>query len=352
MKKIYKQLAEHLDQIPNGFPETESGVELKILTKLFTPEEAEVACAMSLKPLPAKAIAEKYLQHERQTFILLKGMVKKGLIDIERGHDGLLFKLMPFIVGFYERQNAQIDKEFALLFEQYYREALHGMMTISPSVHRVIPIEKAIPLNIEVMPYERASHYLEQANSWGVLKCICRVQKSLIGEGCQHTIENCLAFSHKPNAFTLVNSIRSISKAEAFQILSQASQEGLVHSTQNTQEGVDYICNCCSCCCGLLRGIIEYGSLNAVGRSDFYASVEESLCNGCSVCIEHCQFHALEIISDICQVNRERCFGCGLCVASCPTEALQLVPKSIAETDPPPKSESEWREKRKKARLT
>jgi ferredoxin len=350
MNNIYKQLALHLDQIPNGYPETESGVELKILEKLFAPEEAELACLMSLEPLSTRAIAARNSGEERETFILLKGMVKKGLIDIERGQDGLLFKLIPFVVGFYERQNAQIDTEFAELFEQYYREALHNMMTISPSVHRVIPIEEAIPMNLDVLPYESASNYLEQAKSWGVLKCICRVQKDLIGEGCQHTVENCLAFSHKPNAFVRVEAIRSISKDEAFQILTKASQEGLVHSTRNTQDGVDYICNCCSCCCGLLRGIIEYKNLNSVGRSDFVVSVDENLCTGCSSCVDRCQFQALSIEEEICRIESSYCFGCGLCVSSCPSGALSLKRKPIGETEPPPKSEAEWREKRAAAR--
>ena len=350
MNQIYKQLAQCLDKIPNGFPETRSGVELKILAKLFTPEEAEVAYVMSLDPLSAKSIANRLGKHEREAFSILKTMVKKGLIEIERGRDGLLFKLMPFIVGFYERQNARIDAEFAELFEKYYREALYKMMTIKPSVHRVIPVEKTIPINIEVMPYERASTYIESAKSWGVLKCICRVQKNLIGQGCHHTVENCLVFSEKPKAFIRIDAIRNLSKKEALNILSQANEEGLIHSTNNVQDGITYICNCCSCCCGLLRGIIEYGSLNSVGRSDFYAEVNKTLCTGCSTCVDRCQFKALDIREEICQVDRNLCFGCGLCVTTCPADALYLIKKPAPEIEPPPKSEFEWREKRAKAR--
>ncbi|MCP4218381.1 MAG: 4Fe-4S ferredoxin, partial [bacterium] len=57
MKHIYKKLAEKLDGIPNGYPPTESGVELEILAKLFTPEEAEAACLLSLEPCPADTVA-------------------------------------------------------------------------------------------------------------------------------------------------------------------------------------------------------------------------------------------------------------------------------------------------------
>ncbi len=348
MNKIYKKLAEHLDRIPNGFPATKSGVELKILAKLFTATQADIACKMSLEPESVSSIAAKMKWDDRQTFIALKSMVKKGLIGIKRGKGGFLFKLIPFIVGFYERQNADIDKEFAQLFEEYYHQALYKMMTLKPSVQRVIPIEKTIPVNLEVMPYERASTYLENCKSWGVLKCICRVQKQLIGQGCEHSKENCLVFSSRPHQFDRVEAIRPITKQEALDILEQAEKEGLIHSTNNIQEGVDYICNCCSCCCGVLQGMIEYGSPNAVAGSNFYAFVDKTLCKGCGICIDRCQFKALSLEDDICNINIDRCYGCGLCVSTCPTHAMQLIPKS--EPESPPLSETEWREQRTKSR--
>lgn len=350
MTNIFKQLAQHLDQTPNGFPKTKSGVELKILAKLFTSEEAELACKMELKPLSSASIAKRSNRDERETYVSLKGMVKKGLIEVERGSDGLMFKIMPFVVGFYERQNANIDKEFAQLFETYYHEALHKMLTIKPSVHRIVPVKKSIPININIMPHERVSLYIEKANSWGVLKCICRVQKKLIGEGCSHTVENCLVFSSKSNAFVRIEAIRSITREEALEILSQADEEGLVHSTNNVQEGVTYICNCCSCCCALLRGIVDYQSLNSVKRSDFYAKADESICTGCGICIDRCQFRAIEIIAESGQVNINNCFGCGLCVSTCPTDALQLIKRPEKDIDPPPISETDWQKERIKAR--
>jgi ferredoxin len=350
MNKVYKELAQHLDQTPNGFPATKSGVELKILAKLFTAEEAELACRMELNPLSAVSIAKRIGRDKRETFVSLKGMVKKGLIEVERGSDGLMFKLIPFVVGFYERQNANIDKEFAQLFETYYHEALHKMLTIKPSVHRIIPVKKSIPVNINIMPHEKVSHYIEQAKSWGVLKCICRVQKNLIGEGCSHTVENCLVFSSKPNAFVKAEAIRSLSKEEALEILSQADKEGLVHSTSNVQEGVTYICNCCTCCCALLRGIIEYQNLNSMKRSDFHAKVDKSLCSGCGTCVDRCQFRAMEVSKETAQVLINNCFGCGLCVSTCPTDALCLIKKPAKDMDPPPISETDWQKKRIKAR--
>ncbi|HLP58444.1 MAG TPA: 4Fe-4S binding protein [Candidatus Deferrimicrobium sp.] len=352
MQDIYKQLAHVLDRIPNGFPGTESGVELKLLAKLFTQEEAALASRLTLEPQAPQSIAQQAGLDERETYDMLKGMTKKGLIEAEKGEGRLFFKLIPFMVGFYERQNARIDEEFAHLFEAYYREAFNKIMSLKPSVHRVIPVEKNIPVNIEVMPYQRASTYIENAQSWGVLPCICRVQKRLIGQACKHSEENCLVFTSKPNAFDRTDAIRAVSKAEALEILIAAGREGLVHSTGNVQEGINYICNCCTCSCGVLRGIAEYGELNAIGRSDFYVSIDESLCSGCGICIEHCQFKALKLPNDenVCSVNRARCYGCGLCISSCPLGALSLVQKTAAEIEPPPVTETEWRKIRAKAR--
>lgn len=348
MNHIYKKLAEHLDKTPNGFPATENEVELKILAKLFTPEEAEIACALSLEPESPETIAGKLGQGKGEVYKALKKMVKKGLIGIARGKGGFNFKLIPFIVGFYERQNANIDKEFARLFEDYYRQGLYKMMTAKPSVQRIIPVEKTIPVDLQVMPYERVSTYIENSKSWGVLNCICRVQKELIGEGCDHTKENCLVLSSHPRQFDRVEAIRSLTKEEALDILEQAEKEGLIHSVNNVQEGVDYICNCCTCCCGVLRGMIEYGSPQAVAASDFRAAVDPTLCVGCGNCLERCQFQALRVEDELCEVIQDKCVGCGLCVSACLTQALHLKEKS--EVESPPRSEEDWREQRTASR--
>lgn len=350
MSDIYKQLAIHLNNIPNGYPETESGVELKILKKLFGPDEAQLACHLDIEFESSQSIAKRLKRDERETSKLLKGMYKKGLIEIKRGKGSFSFKLIPFVVGFYEHQNGNIDKEFAELFEEYYKEAFYRMMTISPSVHRVIPVEQAIPVNIEVMPYERASLYVEKARSWGVIKCICRVQKQLIGEGCHHPIESCLLLSAVPGQFDRAKDIRSLTKSEAYAVLEEANKAGLVHTTNNVQEGISYICNCCTCSCGVLRGIKELGQANSVASSDFFARVDQTLCSGCEECVNRCQFDALKMVDDVFEVDPRLCVGCGLCISSCTTEAISLELKSEKTREIPPISEKDWLIKRAQSR--
>lgn len=349
MNDAYKKLAIELDKIPNGFPSTESGVELKILAKLFTPEEAALGASLSLIPESVTEVAEKNKISVPEAKAMLVGMLKKGLIDLKKDAEkGLVFCLIPFVVGFYERQNGKIDQEFAELFEQYYKENFYQSMTAEPSVHRVIPIEKTIAVNIDVMPYEKASTYLDNANAWGVLPCICRVQKKLIGEGCDHPVENCIVFSTKVGAFDRTPDIRSLTKDEALKILVESAEAGLVHSTNNAQQDVNYICNCCTCSCGVLRGIAEHGIKHSIASSDFFARVNEDLCTGCEACIERCQFHALKMDDDICKVDVNFCYGCGLCVTSCPTEAISLYQKENSKA--PPLNDEVWRDIREKNR--
>jgi electron transport complex protein RnfB len=351
MNNYYEMLANKLDKIPNGFPRTKSGVELKLLAKLFSPDDAALAATLRMEPKSLIEIAEENDIEEREAKSRLIGMVKKGLIDLKREEGrGFVFHLIPFVVGFYERQNAKIDKEFAELFELYYHEAFHGTMLSQPSVHRIIPLEKAIPVDIDVMPYEKASTYLDQAQSWGVLDCICRVQKNLIGQGCNHTVKNCLVFSPKPGAFKKSEEIESLTREQALEVLAEADREGLVHSVNNAQSEVYYVCNCCTCSCGVLRGMVEYGSENSIARSDFFAVVDEDLCTGCEACIERCAFNAMTMVDGICEVDRIACYGCGLCISACETDALSLVQKSPDELVTPPADDDAWRKVRASSR--
>jgi hypothetical protein len=58
-KDIYQKLSQHLDNLPGGFPPTETGVELRILHRLFTPEEAELALHLTLIPEEPRVIARR-----------------------------------------------------------------------------------------------------------------------------------------------------------------------------------------------------------------------------------------------------------------------------------------------------
>jgi len=340
---IYRKLAQRLDAIPNGFPATESGAELRLLAKIFTAEEAALASVMRLTREPAADIAARAGVDADTAYRMLKGMARKGQIRIKKAKGQLAFGLMPFAVGFYEEQLPRLDAELATLFEQYLQETGGaGIVRDVPAVHRVIPVGEAIPVHLEIFPYERATELLERAKSWGVRDCICRVQQKLVGKGCDRPIENCLVFAPVEGAFDHSEVDRALTKEESLRILHETEEDGLVHSTGNYRDGHSYICNCCTCCCGILRSVAEFGVPTTAVRSDFYTVVDAEVCSGCGDCLERCQFEALTVPDDVCVVDYSRCVGCGLCATVCATEALCLERRPEGEVPLPPADIKEW----------
>ena len=350
-EEVYRKLAQRLDAIPNGFPSTESGVELRLLAKIFTPEEAALASVMRLTYEPAADIAARAGVDARVARRTLKGMVRKGQILFKKGKDQLVFRLMPFVVGLYEEQLPRIDAEMAELFEQYLLETRGGGIASDfPAVHRVIPVDEAIPSDLGIFPYEHATELLEGAKSWGVRDCICRVQQRLVGKGCEHTVENCLAFAPVEGIFGSSETTRAITKEEALRILREAEEEGLVHTTGNYRDGIYYICNCCTCSCGILRSVAEFGIPTAIAHSDFRASVDSEECIGCGDCVERCQFGALEVPEEVCVVDYVRCVGCGVCATVCPADALHLERRPDGGTASLPADLKDWMARRAEER--
>jgi electron transport complex protein RnfB len=343
----YKQLAERLDALPNGFPPTVDGVELRMLEKLFTPEEAELASQLRLTKEVPEQVAKRLGRDTAEVRAVLKGMLRRGLIAAGRTEGGLGYGLLPFVVGIYENQAGNIDKELALLFESYYKQSFAKVMITQPQYHRVIPVDESIKVDMEVRPFESAADLVNSAQAWGVLDCICRVQKVLIGEGCAHPLDVCMTLANVPNAFKDNPVIRALTREEALDTLKRAAQAGLVHSVSNNQKGIHYICNCCTCSCGILRGMAELGIANVVARSSFVNQVDDLLCNGCETCLGYCQFSALAMGDDaIVQVNTVRCVGCGVCVPQCPSEALGMVLRPDEDLILPPETIKEWGAKR------
>jgi ferredoxin len=341
-----KRLAERLNSLPNGFPPTDDGRELKLLAKIFTPEQAELAAELLPTFETAEEIAARTGKNTSELRNQLKAMSRSGLIEAGKKDGKLGFKSMPFVVGIYEAQIDKIDAELARLFEDYFQSSFGEILKVRPQLHRVIPINETIRNTMEVRPFESAAEIVDAMNSWGVMDCICRKQKALIGQGCEHPVDMCMVFHPKPNAFDGNPVIRALTHDEAMGTLHRAAQAGLVHSVSNSQEGLYYICNCCTCSCGILRGMAELGIANVVAASAFVNQVDDALCSGCENCIETCQFDALAMDGSLVKVNAVRCVGCGVCVLNCPSEALGLVRRPDDEVMRVPATHTDWESQR------
>jgi H+/Na+-translocating ferredoxin:NAD+ oxidoreductase subunit B len=325
---VYRKLQEHLNQHPMGYPATKSGVEIALLKKLFEEEEAQIALALTPKPESPEEIAAKLDYDSRVMNEKLNRMARRGLVVRRRKNDKDLFNLEPYVVGIYEFQIARLDREYIALHEKYRGEGLGPEIFGSQTPYfRVIPVEKNIPSDLMVLPHQRVSEIINNAEKVGVTDCICRTKRKMTGNPCGHTIQNCMMLSPWAEFYAENGWGRIISKDEAFETLNQAEKEGLVHNTQNTASGAQFICNCCSCSCGPLMAVKNLKLHGRMGRSFYLAKVDSDLCTGCEDCVDRCHFGAISMKGQAAQINEGFCMGCGLCTSSCPTGAISLMGK-------------------------
>ncbi len=351
MNDVYKRLAIKLDQLPNGFPATENGLELKILQKIFEPEEAEIA--LKLRPIPeaAEVISERFGQPLEDVQSMLDNMVQKGQIASAKMYGIQVYILMPFVVGIYEFQLERMDKELADLIEEYAPPLLQKVGGYAPALMRVVPINAKVDAKHEVLSYENLRNMLAKAKSFQVMDCICRKERSFQGHTCKHSLEVCLGFSKSERAFDKYARGRVISREEALEIVELSEREGLVHSTYNVQSDQMFVCNCCSCCCGLLRGMKHFNAPHLIAGSNFVAAINDQTCAQCGVCAdERCPVQAITDVNGSYSVQPERCIGCGVCTTTCPTESITLVRKPEEKQDQPPANLLDWYGKRAESR--
>ena len=121
---------------------------------------------------------------------------------------------------------------------------------------------------------------------------------------------------------------RKVAMVEALDALARSHEAGLVHMAYDIgQDQANYICSCCSCCCGILSAVLRFGLAPHLLTSDTISVTDTSKCESCGVCVERCRFGAREIVDGSIAFKPELCFGCGLCVGSCPTDAIKLADK-------------------------
>src|SRR5271157_3255998 len=217
--EIYHKLARVLDALPNGFPATESGVEIKILKRIFTPEQADLFCDLRLTFETAQQVSERTGRPLEELDRQLKDMGKAGqLFSINFG--GIrVFKMLPWVFGIYEFQLGRLDKEFALLFEEYAPFFGQQFYSQTPQLMRTLPVEKEISGQQEVISYEKISDLIDKNQSFLVNDCICKKEKALLGHPCDRPVQVCLALAPVPDVFKKYPTGREITKQEAHDLI-------------------------------------------------------------------------------------------------------------------------------------
>ncbi|MFW9820268.1 MAG: ATP-binding protein [Candidatus Thorarchaeota archaeon] len=374
-KDIYRELQQHFDTFPVGYPSTKSGVEIRILRHLFTPEEAKIALNLKfsrsyddLEPLESiyerlKSLGFPYTIDELE--VQLDNMAKKGAIKSQKQDNQKSYSATVFIIGMFEFQINKITKEFAEDTQKYMDEVLiEDMGRNVPLQMRTIPVGISVEHDAEVTNFDDVIKIIENAEEpIGIQNCICRQSKIALGESCKATsrLEVCMGFGSMAKMYIDRGWAREINKEEAIDILKRNEEEGLVFQPSNSQNP-EFLCSCCGCCCEAIRAIKSFPYPGQIISANYYAQINADLCTGCGTCIERCHMEAITLIDDISKVNTERCIGCGNCVYSCPSEAIEFLNKEKLIS--PPLTMAEFydrnlvartkrkeRELRKKARL-
>ncbi|MDQ5984537.1 MAG: Ion-translocating oxidoreductase complex subunit B [Syntrophus sp. SKADARSKE-3] len=333
---VYEVLRRHLDALPMGFPKTESGVEIKLLKKLFTREEAEMACKMTSKPETAEQVAQRLNRDTREIADFLYAMSRKGLLMRYKSGGNILYMSAMFIVGIFEYQVGKLDQEFVELSHQYSKEAMHREMIAADTLQlRVVPVNESLDAAIEIAPYDELRQILASQKIIALAECICRKMSSVAGKPCHAPLESCLVFGTMAEFYVENGIARQITLDEAFEVLKRNEAAGLVPNPVNAQK-VGGMCSCCACCCELLKAIKLDTHPSRKVKSNYFARIAGDVCTGCEICLERCQMEAITIHDEVAVINLDRCVGCGLCVTTCPTGALSLVKKLPEELYTPP----------------
>lgn len=333
IENIYQELAHHLDDLPGGFPPTESGVEMRILRRLFTPEEAELALHLTLIDEEPRVIARRAKIPVEEAETRLEEMARRGLIfAIYPAIGPPRYMASQFIVGIYEYQVKNLDSELVQDIEEYFETFTVPERWQQGPQLRTIPVGESIPVQLDVMPYEQAEVLVNAQEKFAVAPCVCRKEKSLLGSECDKPLETCLSFGVAADYYLRQGLGREIDREEALEVLQVANDAGLVLQPGNARDAL-FICCCCGDCCAVLQMAKRHPKPATVLSSPFVAHLDAESCTSCEMCTLRCQMEALEFDNGAPLLHVDRCIGCGLCVSTCPTGSLSLVRKS--EDDQP-----------------
>lgn len=306
----------------------------EILKIVFTPEEAELAMDLSFAVTDVEEIAGSVGKKAEELIPRLEKMADKGLVYAGKKGNQKKYQLLPLVPGVVELQfmgdkppvSGPNQLKLAKLFEEFYQQMgmSQFLFRARTPYTRVIPVEARVESQSAIQPYEIISRYIRESKDLAIGNCYCRTEKKILGKACSAPVDVCMVFG----PFARFTAERGFAKAadqtQMLKALDRAEEAGLVHVVDNIQDKINFICNCCGCCCGFLQGITRFKIPNAVAASRFQAVLDKKACTGCGVCVDRCQVKAIQESGDTVKISAKGCIGCGECVSTCPAEAISL----------------------------
>jgi len=334
----YQQLVGRLNRFPQGAPPSETLY--KILRLLFDEREAGLVALLPIKPFTAAQAARNWQMEELEARKLLETLAGRAILVDVNG----VYTLPPPMAGFFEfsmmRLRGDVDQK--LLGELYYQymnveeEFIKALFVNGETqLGRVFVYEPALSEDnsLHVLDFERASEVIRSASCRGVGVCYCRHKMEHVGRACDAPKDICMTFNSSAISLTRNGYARSVVVAEGLDLLQEAYEHNLVQFGENVQHGVNFICNCCGCCCEAMIAARKFGLLHPVHTTNFLPEVDEELCNGCGKCVDACPVEAIGLVSandprhpkqKKARVDQNICLGCGVCTRTCTRNGLAL----------------------------
>lgn len=343
MRSGYAGLADRLDRYPQGI--TRSELLLKILRILFKEKEADLVSLLPIRPFAADKAAEIWKLPLAETRKILDGLADKAILLDTENNGRTTYTLPPPMAGFFEfslmRTRGDIDqKALSGLFHEYISvedDFVRNLFTRGETQFgRAFVHEPALPAGaaLHVLDYERASQVIRTASHRGVGLCYCRHKMRHLGKACGAPLEICMTFNNAAESLVRHGFARTVGVSECLGLLQQAYDGNLVQFGENVRDGVNFICNCCGCCCEAMLAVRRFAVLHPVHTTNFLPELDDRKCAGCGRCVRACHVGAIRLVSaadagrparQLARLDQDICLGCGLCVRACAGAAIRLV---------------------------